>query len=181
MIENENIENNSLAIQKLASDFEINEIHLINSKGVLYGGSVPGFFGFDFNTSEQTKPFLNILDNHEIELSQDPQPRGTDKTLFSYTGVYYKPVGGVIQIGMYPKEYEELLKANSISNHLNLSSESYLFLVNKEGIIIEHPEQSKIGESITKYDWGKEILKKSSGEFFYKDNGIKNSVYLRSK
>ena len=40
---------------RLARDIGVDEVHVTDEKGVLRWGNVPGFYGFDFNTSEQTK------------------------------------------------------------------------------------------------------------------------------
>lgn len=87
----------------LAKSIGIDEIHVTDAKGVLRWGNVAGFFGFDFTTSDQTKPFLRILSDPSFELAQEPQPRGADKVLFQYIGVARRDRPGIVQIGVAPK------------------------------------------------------------------------------
>jgi len=49
---------------------DVDEIHVVNNKGILTYSSVTEFIGYDFIESEQTKPFLSIDSNG---LAQDPQ------------------------------------------------------------------------------------------------------------
>lgn len=55
------IKNNPQALETrnmddLAKSIGVDEIHVMDKSGVLLHGNIEGFFGFDFNTSEQTLP-----------------------------------------------------------------------------------------------------------------------------
>jgi len=83
-------------MQEIAEEVGVDEIHVIGSDGVLYAGSVPGFFGFDLSTNEQTKPFLKMLTDKNFELAQDSQFRAVDNVLFQYIGVPIKTQSGLV-------------------------------------------------------------------------------------
>ncbi len=51
---------------ELAKKLNVSEIHVTNDKGILTNGSIKGFIGFDFNSSDQTKPFLKIINDKEF-------------------------------------------------------------------------------------------------------------------
>ena len=72
-------------------------------QGVLLYGNIPGFYGFDFNTSEQTLPFIELIGKKGASLAQEPSPRGMDNALFHYIGVARMDEPGVVQIGIEPK------------------------------------------------------------------------------
>ena len=88
---------------ELATLLGVSELHVTDGKGVLLYGNVPGFYGFDFNTSEQTLPFIELIGKKGASLAQEPSPRGTDNALFQYIGVARMDEPGVVQIGIEPK------------------------------------------------------------------------------
>jgi methyl-accepting chemotaxis protein len=72
---------------RLAKSLDVDEIHITDENGVLKWGNVPEVFGFDFNSSDQTKPFLKGLTDKEFTMAQPAQPRGADGKLFKYVTV----------------------------------------------------------------------------------------------
>jgi methyl-accepting chemotaxis protein len=164
------------ALQSLAQEVEIDEIHIAGENGVLFAGSVPGFFGFDFNTSDQTVPFLKMLNDKDFELAQDPQIRAVDGVLFQYIGVPLKSQSGLLQIGVQPKELQDLLEANSLQKVLEnypYKSGGYAYISSqKSGEVLFHSLSDRVGISITDYDFGKQIIKMKSGSFAYTFNDV---------
>ncbi|NEW07710.1 HAMP domain-containing protein [Paenibacillus sp. SYP-B3998] len=100
------------SLAKLAQDIGVDEIHVTDPKGVLKYSSIPEVIGFDFNTSEQSKAFLQLGDEG---LAQDPQERGSDKKVFMYIGVKRLDGPGIIQIGFEPKKYAETLQQMDVA------------------------------------------------------------------
>ncbi len=136
-----------LKIQKL---LEVDELHVTDEKGVLLWGTIEGFYGFDFNTSEQTLPFIPILTNPSIEIAQEPTPSGTTGKLFQYVSVSRTDSTGIVQIGMSPTRLDEAMAAASIDNVLKnflVGNTGYVFAIDKEtGLIVSHPNSSLIGK-----------------------------------
>ncbi len=125
---------------ELAETAGIDEIHVTDENGILRWGNKTGFYGFDFNTSDQTQPFLAGLKNPSFQLAQDPQQRGTDKVLFQYIGVGRKDRPGIVQIGVQPLELNNLLESSSIRNtlkNLNISRSGVVYIINSDGTIAE--------------------------------------------
>ncbi|CCU78918.1 hypothetical protein HSACCH_00984 [Halanaerobium saccharolyticum subsp. saccharolyticum DSM 6643] len=153
-------------INTLMQELDLEEIHVTDAKGVIRWSSVMEFIGFDFSESEQTKPFLEGLENEEFELAQAPQERGTDGELFKYIGVGRTDKAGIVQIGVQPKELQEILAKIDITRTAETAKygrNGYVYITNKSGQIISHPESSMIGSSITDYSWGNEILTQQEG------------------
>jgi methyl-accepting chemotaxis protein len=162
-------------MQSLAEHIGIDEIHVIGEDGILFAGSIPGFFGFDFSTNPQTRPFLDILKNSELELAQDPQIRAVDGILFQYIGVSLKDRTGLIQIGVQPKELQILLEATSLQKILEnypYQQDEYAYVISPEtNICIHHVLSDRIGMDMSQFDFGKRILKEKKGSFIYTYNG----------
>lgn len=49
-------------LQYLADLLSVDELHIIDSDGILTASSVPKYIGLNFHDDEQTSPFLTILD-----------------------------------------------------------------------------------------------------------------------
>lgn len=160
----------------MAKRIGIDEIHVIDNKGVLYAGSVPGFFGFDFSTNEQTAPFLQMIDDKSFELAQDPSYRAVDGVLFQYIGVPLKEPNGLVQIGVKPEELQQLLETSSpgyIIGNYTYKSGGFAFIIDPQtGAMTAHSDSGKIGEDISGTDYGREILAEGTGNLRYEENGL---------
>lgn len=164
------------ALQSLAQEVEIDEIHVVGENSVLFAGSVPGFFGFDFNSSDQTAPFLKMLNDKNFELAQDPQIRAVDGVLFQYIGVPLKSQSGLLQIGVQPKELQDLLEANSLQKvleHYPYKSGGYAYIASQEtDEIIYHSLSDRVGLTLSDYEFGRQIIKMKNGSFVYTFNDV---------
>jgi len=158
-------------MQEIAEEVGVDEIHVIGSDGVLFAGSVPGFFGFDFSTNEQTKPFLKMLTDKNFELAQDSQFRAVDNVLFQYIGVPLKTQSGLVQIGVQPKELQNLLEVSSLQNILetySYTTGAYAYIVSPEtSEVLQHSISDRVGLLMSDYDFGRKIMDMKSGTFTY--------------
>lgn len=120
MIEQQpDIINSAAKLKEIASLLDVDELHVIDEKGIIKWGTVPSYFGFDCNGSEQTIPFLEILKDSSIELAQEPQINGAGGVLFQYIGVARRDAKGIVQIGMQPIRLEQAMADNDIGVVLN--------------------------------------------------------------
>jgi methyl-accepting chemotaxis protein len=162
---------------ELAKKLDVSEIHVSNGKGILTNGSVKDFIGFDYNSSDQSKAFLPILTDKNFTLAQAPVPRGADKVLFQYIGVSRIDEPGIVEIGIEPKAIQELTKRMELQiliEKVHVGNSGYAFIVDGKGVTIAHKNIAQVGQSITKFDWSKELLSKTQGKFTYTYNGSFN-------
>ncbi|MGL1890568.1 MAG: methyl-accepting chemotaxis protein [Spirochaetaceae bacterium] len=157
---------------ELAKNIGVDEIHVTDDKGVLRWGSVEGFFGFDFNTSEQTKPFLKILDDSSYSLAQEPQLRAVDNVLFQYISVSRLDKPGIVQIGMNASVLQEVTKRVDLQNIVDsFKVDDFggsVFVIDSKGIVEKHKNRKLIGDNVVdNYDWGKYLIGKEFGSFYY--------------
>ena len=121
-------------LEKIRVMLGVDELHVTDDKAVIQWGTVPGYFGFDFNTSDQTKPFLPILDDDTLEIAQEPQPNGTEGKLFQYVSVPRRDSKGIVQIGMEPVRLTETLaetQPDVILGNLTVGNTGTIFAINK--------------------------------------------------
>lgn len=161
--------------EEISKRLGIEEICITNENGVVAWSNIkrPGYIGFDFNSDEQTKPFLKGLTDKNFELVQNPRKRGTDGKLFQYIGAARIDKKGVVQIGISPEKELNLIKkmdVSSIAKETVIGKKGYVLILNNEGKIISDKDSSKIGKNIKEFDFKKQILK-NEGSFTYEENG----------
>ena len=140
---------------ELARAIGVDEIHVTDEDGVLRWGNIPDFYGFDFRTSEQTRPFLPALKSDNFALAQEPQQRGSDKALFQYISVSRTDKPGIVQVGVQPKELQTLIETSSIENTVSgiqLSHSGYSILIDPEGIVQAHTNPKMVGTDLSNTD-----------------------------
>lgn len=150
----------------------VDELHVTDETGVLLWGTIPGYYGFDFKTSEQAGAFLPILDDSSYELAQEPTPNGAEGKLFQYIGVSREDSKGIVQVGITPARLDEQLARNSVDKVINgysYGSTGFVFAVGiTDGLIKAFRDDSAMGKTLT--DIGLTIPK-ASGTTKY--NGLK--------
>ena len=159
----------------LVKSLGVSEIHVTDGNGILRWGTVPSFYGFDFSTSDQTKAFLPALTDKNFTLAQDAELRAADNVLFQYIGVSRIGKPGIVQVGITPKELQDLMdKVNvkNIAKSSKLGESGYVTIFDKNGKIISHPDDSMIGKTLKDFDWGDKVNAANSGTFKYTLNGV---------
>ncbi|TCO70646.1 methyl-accepting chemotaxis protein [Marinisporobacter balticus] len=167
---------------QLAKELGVDEIHVTDKDGKLAYGTSEEFFGFDFHSDEQTKPFLKILEDENFTMAQEPTKRGTDGKLFQYIGVSRIDQPGIVQIGVRPEVIEELMSKmdlQALVERINIGEDGSVFILDKNGIEIANPIKKYIGIDVGKYDWGKEIMRKGEGSIRYELDGMDKHIQFK--
>lgn len=120
--ENPDLSTDKAALNELCDMLIVDEIHICDKDGILRYGTVDEYIGLDFNSSDQTRPFMEILKDSSIEIVQEPQPNAANGTLFQYISVARTDEPGIIQIGVRPEVLEEMLANTSIDKLFSSSS-----------------------------------------------------------
>lgn len=173
--QNPKILNDRKELQNIKDFLNVDELHVIDENGIIKWSTEESMIGFDFNTSEQTKPFLEGIRKNDFVLAQEPQNNGTKNILFQYIGVSRLDAAGIVQIGMQPQRLEKSLKNNEIENVLSAISfgtNGYVFAVNKsDGTIISHKHSELIGKTYKDIGLNDNFIEKDSVTGFHTING----------
>ena len=162
-------------IDQLAEDLGVDEAHVTDENGVLLYGNVPGFYGFDFNESDQTRPFLKILEDPSLTIAQDPEERGTDGELFQYVSVARRDQPGIVQVGITAETIQSLLSLMDIQNsiaQLNIGQSGYGYLLDENGVVKAHTDESLVGVDLSGEKWMSEIMDDSNERVNYTYDGV---------
>lgn len=172
----------NFTLRNLANKLNLPEIHITDEKGVVQWSNQASIIGLNFNSSEQTKPFLDILSNRIDALAQDAREIGIDKSLFKYVGVARVDKKGIVQIGVEPKTLQELydqIDIVALARAEKYGNNGYVYVTDLNGKILSHPDRDLVGTNIDSYTWGKQILERESGSFTYLYEGIELLNHFR--
>jgi methyl-accepting chemotaxis protein len=158
-------------LQAFAAQIGIDEIHVINKLGLIYAGTVPEFFGFDFNTDDQTRPFLKLLENPSLALAQEARTRAIDGLLFQYIGVPLNDGTGLVQIGIQPKELTKLLEDSTLQvliENYNYKNGGYAYVIDPvNNKCTQHLNADLIDTDMSQFDFAARIIEMRNGSFTY--------------
>ncbi|MFQ9153245.1 MAG: hypothetical protein ACLR6B_19235 [Blautia sp.] len=65
-------------LQKIADLMAVDEIHLFDENGYIYSGSVPKYFGYNFDSGEQMAYFKPMLTDKSLTMCQDVTPNTSE-------------------------------------------------------------------------------------------------------
>ncbi len=165
-------------MMSIAKNIDVDEIHVVNEAGILEYGNIDGFIGYDFNTSNQTIPFLELIGKEDGQLAQEPSERGADKVLFQYIGVSRKDAPGLVQIGLSPEyidDLQEVIGLQSMIEGLKVGKSGYAYIIDSNGETIYHKNPEHVGDDIKEISFLEPLLASDNGFFSYEYKG--NTTY----
>lgn len=129
----------------------VDELHVIDEKGIIIHSTIEAYLGFDMGSGEQSAAFLAIIDDPSVELVQEPQKNAADGTLMQYIGVARTDAKGFVQVGIQPQILEETLAGTQIDVVLGdteFGRTGYAYAVDgATGMITAYPDTALIGTS----------------------------------
>ncbi|MDD7428360.1 MAG: HAMP domain-containing methyl-accepting chemotaxis protein [Oscillospiraceae bacterium] len=169
----------------------VDELHVTDENGIIQWGTVPDYFGFDFSSSEQTKPFLSLLKDSSSELAQEPQPNGAEGKLYQYIGVSRKDKTGIVQVGLEPERLSNAIADNQIDvvlSTITVGTNGSMFAVSKaDNTIAAFYDTDLIGadaseagftEKLLTMEEGKGKTAKINGSLFYVCTAEASGYYI---
>jgi len=153
-------------LAQIQEELIVNELYVIDENGIITHGTIDEYIGFDMGSGEQSASFLEIIDNPQLEIIQEPQPNAAGGTLMQYVGVARTDAKGLVQVGIRPEILEDMLAGTSIDvvlRQIEFGSTGYIFAVDlSSGLITAHKDASVIGKSAKEI--GLDILKAGEGK-----------------
>ncbi|MCR5322578.1 MAG: GGDEF domain-containing protein [Lachnospiraceae bacterium] len=102
-------------LRKIAQLIAVDEIHLFNVQGSIYAGTVPEYYGYNFDSGEQMAYFKPMLENKELEMCQDVTPNTAEAKLMMYAICWNDDGTRMIQVGIEPLRLLSELHENEIT------------------------------------------------------------------
>ncbi|MEA5059276.1 MAG: SpoIIE family protein phosphatase [Candidatus Pelethousia sp.] len=162
-------------MERLVELLRVDEIHVTNEAGVLRWGNVPAYYGFDFSSSDQTRPFLTALVDKRFALAQNPRPNGMEGKPFQYIGVARQDKAGIVQVGVVPEVMDAALVNNRIDVVIagfNVTDGINVIALDKNtGIVVGDSKRKLVGKSYQELGLGDAFSKRSKTCCWMQVNG----------
>lgn len=106
---------NLVELIKIANLTQVDEIHLFNATGTIYGGTTPQYYGYSFDSGEQMAYFKPMLDDKKLTMCQDVVPNTAEEKPMMYAICWNDQGTQMLQVGIEPFRLMEELRVNDIS------------------------------------------------------------------
>ncbi|MBR4981347.1 MAG: SpoIIE family protein phosphatase [Lachnospiraceae bacterium] len=134
--EREKLENITY-VELLALRYSVSDVNVVDENGIIVLSNVPEFIGFDMNSGEQSKEFVDALKENDCYV-QEYQPLSYNSEIGRKYAAVKLSNGGFIQVGYnyqrFHKDIEEQVVAAARYRHVGNSG--FIFICNEEGKII---------------------------------------------
>ncbi len=100
---------------KIAKLIMVDEIHLFDTTGTIYAGTVPKYYGYSFDSGEQMAYFKPMLNDKKHAMCQDVTPNTAEAKLMMYAICWNDDGTRMIQVGIEPLRLLSELRANEIT------------------------------------------------------------------
>ena len=109
------VENDLNELKKIAAFMSVDEIHLFDENGVIYGGTIPKYYGYSFDSGEQMAYFTPMLQDKDLTMCQDVTPNTSEGRSMMYAITWNNAGTKMIQVGIEPKRLIDEMNQNQIS------------------------------------------------------------------
>lgn len=160
-------------LSNLNSRLGLNAINVTDENGVVVYSSEEESIGFDLNSSDKSKPFIELLTSDTEFIVEEPHRRDGDDKLYQYAGIKRLDDVGIIQIGIDPEKTANigsLLDTSNYIKNIELGNDGYIYVVNEEGKFLLHPEEELEGTMVENQSI-KDILQMQNGNLTYQHQG----------
>ncbi|MDR0903596.1 MAG: methyl-accepting chemotaxis protein [Ruminococcus sp.] len=140
--------------QAIADDLGITEICIIGADGIIEGGNIAGYNGFDMNSGDQSRVFMAIVNDITLEIVQDPMPNSSTGKMMQYIGVNRIDEPGVIQVGLGAEIVDELnvlFSKQTIVAEYDFGETGFVTLVSADGKYAADADSQNIGKDVPEW------------------------------
>lgn len=109
------VENDLNELKKIAAFMSVDEIHLFDENGVIYGGTIPKYYGYSFDSGDQMAYFTPMLQDKDLTMCQDVMPNTSEGRSMMYAITWNNAGTKMIQVGIEPKRLIDEMNQNQIS------------------------------------------------------------------
>ena len=140
------------AERKIANLMSVDEVHLFDKDGTIYSGSVPKYYGYNFDSGEQIEYFKPMLTDKTLTMCQDVTPNTSEGKEMMYAITWNEAGTRMVQVGIKPVRLLEEVKQNEVSSVVEnmpvYEGMSILVADTKTGEIYGATDTDKIGKTL---------------------------------
>ena len=147
------IAKNKNKLNEIKDRLMVNELHIIDDKGIITSSTIDAYVGFDMKSGEQSNAFMVIVDDPTIEIVQEPQVNVAEGVVVQYIGVARTDAKGLVQVGVQPEVLENMLASTEIDvvlKDVDFGETGYVYAIDAaDGTILAHRDDELIGTPAT--------------------------------
>lgn len=149
-------------LKKIAKLISVDEIHLFDTKGKIYSGTVPKYYGYSFESGKQLEYFKPMLQNKKRTMCQDVTPNTSEGKSMMYAITWNEAGTHMVQVGIEPVRLINEVKQNAIFNVVNnmpMYKGLSIYVANQEsGVIYGATDKSKVGKKLDEVGFPEEKI-----------------------
>lgn len=162
-------------LKEIAAMVEVDEIHVFDKKGRIFAGTYPEYFGYTFNSGEQMRYFLPMLEDKTLKLVQDITPNTAEQKPMQYSAVWSEGGEFIVQVGMEPVNVMKVMEKNKLSYIFSLfrvSQDANYYAVDAEsGEIVGSTDLNTVGLNVSEIGVDVAQIRDTSGAIHAEING----------
>lgn len=172
-------------LKKIATMIEVDEIHIFDTKGCIFSGTHPAYYGFTFDSGEQMNFFKPMLQDKSLSLVQDITPNTAEKKMMQYSALWSHDGEFIVQVGMEPVNVLRVTEKNELSyifSMLRVNANANYYAISKEkGEIVGSTDLSCVEKDSKEIGLGLEAIHVGDNGFYMNVNGTKSyCVFIES-
>ncbi len=113
---NPDAEKNVDELKKIADLMSVDEIHLFDTTGKIYSGTIPEYYGYNFDSGDQMEYFKPMLEDKTLTMCQDVTPNTSEGKKMMYAITWDETGTRMVQVGIEPVRLLNEVKQNEISS-----------------------------------------------------------------
>ena len=164
-------------LNKIKDRLKVNELHIIDEKGIITSSTIDDYVGFDMKSGEQSNAFMVIVDDPSIEIAQEPQVNVAEGVVMQYIGVARSDAKGLVQVGVRPEVLENMLastKIDKVLSDVDFGEKGYVYAIDAEdGKMLAHSDSSLVGKKASEIGFPDDLT--GSGKAVI--NGVRGYYY----
>ncbi|MGN0996928.1 MAG: ATP-binding protein [Candidatus Ventricola sp.] len=149
---NPELETDAGELKKIADFLQVDELHLFDLSGAIYGGTNPEYYGYSFDSGEQMGFFKPMLEDRSLSLCQDVTPNTAEAKPMMYAMVWREDEKGLIQVGLEPTRLLEAMRRNEIpylTAGMLVAQGVTVYIADREtGVILGSNQQELAGRTL---------------------------------
>ena len=150
--------------QRITAALDIIEINIVDEKGDIVASNFEDYVGWNYNSSESTKMYMNLANGSIPEIRELPRKDAISGAVTHYVGVRRTDAQGFVQLGFSADVLNDIEKNINIQSTLETAKigENGFGVIVENGIIIAHPNSDLLENDISEEEWF-ETVSRGSG------------------
>ena len=170
------------SLEELLAKYDIVEINVVNSEGIIQDSTEDDSIGYDMSTKEQSKEFVDVL-KKQSSFVQKYSPRGKDGSVWrKYAAVNLKN-GGFIQVGYDPEQFHAILDefVVDVTKNRHVGTSGFVAVCDENLSIVIDNEYSGVHISTIGITPKQEMLEGKTATALYTDDIVDGKTELSEK